>query len=103
MDMSPACTPPVSPSNTDADRQHPRFNEYRTYAAAMSRQLVTCMPFAGWLAQTKEFEQGRVVVYEVTATGVALAPGWYKNKFPPNRLYPFRFGPFTTKAEADAA
>lgn len=100
MDMSPACTPPVSPHNSAADRQHARFNEYCTYAAAMSRQMVTCMPFAGWLAQTEEFERGRAVVFQVTATDAALAPGWYKNKFAPKQIMPHTFGPFTTEAEA---
>ncbi len=103
MDMSPACTAPVSPHNTEADRQHARFNDYSTYAAAMSRQMVTCMPFKGWLAQTEEHEQGRSVVYQVTATDAALAPGWYKNKFAPKKIMPRTFGPFACQAQAEAA
>jgi hypothetical protein len=100
MDMSQACTPPTSPHNSEADRQHQRFNEYRTYAAAMSRQMVACMPFKGWLAQTEESEKAREIVYQVTATDAALTPGWYKNKFAPKKIMPRTFGPFVTEAEA---
>lgn len=103
MDMSPACLPPGSPHTTEADRQHPRFNEYRSYAAAMSRQMVACMPFKGWLAQTEEHEKGREVVYQVTSEFAALALGWYKNKFAPRKIQPRTFGPFHTQAEAEAA
>lgn len=103
MDMSLSCTPPVHAEIRAADRAHPRFNDYMQYRSAMARQLVTCQPFASWLCQTEEYEKGREVIYQVTATDVALRPGWYKNKFAPKRIMPTTFGPFSSQAEADAA
>src|SRR5690242_5472848 len=98
MEMSAACTPPVHAEINASDRQHPRFHEYMQYRAAMTQQLVTCQPFASWLWQTEQHEQGHECVFQVTRTDAALAPGWYKNKFAPRKQMPSTFGPFATQA-----
>lgn len=103
MDMNPACTPPTQPAVSATERAHPRYAEYEQYRAAMSRQMVTGATFARWLAETEEFEQGRVTIFEVTRNDAALLPGWYKNKFAPKKLMPTTYGPFATKAEAESA
>ena len=100
MDMSAACTAPVHAEIKGSERAHPRFAEYTRYRDAMTRQLVTCGPFSAWLAATEEFEKGREVVFEVTATDAALAPGWYKNRFFAKQQFPRTFGPFGSRAAA---
>ena len=102
MDMSPQCTAPVHAEIKNSDRAHSRFNDYLSYRSAMTRQMVYCQPFASWLAQTEEHEKGKEIVFQVTVTDAALAPGWYKNKFAPKKIMPRTFGPFATHAEADA-
>jgi hypothetical protein len=57
MDMSPACSYPVQPTATEADRDHPRFAEYSHWLRAMRRQLVSGNTFKNWLAQTEEAER----------------------------------------------
>ncbi len=103
MDMSAACTAPVHSEIKDGERNHPRFSEYQKYRSAMARQLVTCGPFAAWLTATVEFENGREIVFEVTSTEAALAPGWYKNRFAPKSQFPRTFGPFASKETALSA
>lgn len=102
MNISAACLPPIQPPVSDVERQHPRYREYETYRAALSRQLVTAPLFSTWLRSREQFENGFECVYEVTP-GARLRPGWYKNKFPPRERDPIHFGPFATKAEAEAA
>lgn len=103
MDMSPACTAPIQPTTKAADREHSRFAAYQRYMSAMNRQMVTGMSFQSWAARMDEKEFGHDVVYDVTGTTAQLAPGWYKNRFHPGSQNPETFGPFKTKAEADAA
>jgi hypothetical protein len=100
MEMSAACTAPVSAPISDLDSEHPRFSEYRNYRSAMSSQLVYCISFASWLRQTEEHENGRVIVFQVTSTEAALSPGWYRNVFAPNATHPETFGPFSSESEA---
>lgn len=99
MKISAACAPPMQPPVTKAERSHKRFWQYSAYRASCTRQLVTAMSFAAWLASTERHENGHEVVYEVKA-GAKLRPGWYKNKFGPEEMRPTRFGPFLTEMEA---
>lgn len=104
MDMSAACTAPIQPPSSAADCAHPRYREYRAYRDAMTRQLVTAMSLQSWAARMDEKEFGFDCVYEVTGTTAQVGPpGWYKNRFHPGSQTPETFGPFKTKAEADAA
>lgn len=101
MEMSKSCTPPVQPSFTDFEANHPRFREYQQYRQAMTSQLVRGDSFARWLEQVEREENGFTVVYEVTSTKAILKPGWYKNVF--NRHDCQTLGPFVTQPEAEQA
>ncbi len=101
MEMSVACTPPLSATVSDADRKHPRFGDYQQYRNAMAAQLVYCQSFASWLRATEEHEKGRVIVFQVTSPDAALAPGWYRNEFLPLEQYPETFGPYATESAAN--
>lgn len=101
MDMSAACTAPRHDTGTTAERQHPRWADYRSYVSAMSRQMVSGASFASWLSSTEEFENGKRVVFDVLP-GARMAAGWYVNVFAPGKRDPETFGPFATKAEAEA-
>lgn len=101
MDISSACLPPIQP-NSARCVHHPRYREYREYVSALSRQLVTAMPFESWLQSKEEFEQGRETVFH-TLPAARIPQGWYKHVFLPKRRDPIRLGPFATEAEAEAA
>jgi|ERR1019366_2515199 hypothetical protein len=51
MDISPACSPPIQPHISDADRSHLFFAEYMRYRSSMSRLLVEADSFSDWLYQ----------------------------------------------------
>lgn len=90
------------PSASDAEIKHPRYGEYARYRSSLARQLVTAMPFRGWLEAMEKEENGHSGVYEVTSKTARLAPGWYKNVFPPNskgRCY--TYGPVATRQQAE--
>lgn len=56
MNMSQACTPPINAELCDSDKNHPRYNEYLNYRAAMARQLVYCGSFKNWINQLERSE-----------------------------------------------
>lgn len=94
----------TQPSVSAAESNHPRFEEYKRYRAALARQLVSAYPFATWLRETEQEESGRSTVYEVTSTKAKLSPGWYKNVFPAkSNGCCYTHGPFATEQEAEAA
>lgn len=103
MDMSAACTAPTHATITKFAETHPRFAEYLRYRSAMSRQMVSCGSFEGWLAGVEEYERGKRIVFQVTSDKAILAPGWYINVFAPRKQNPQTFGPFKTEEEAKAA
>lgn len=111
MDISAAALPPIQPSISDAEKRHPRFNEYMAHRSAMSALLVTALSFDGWLCQTEETERAKEVVFNVNWDHVppserpdgALAAGWYKHRFAPGHRLIERIGPFAAKLEAEMA
>ena len=101
--MEPRIANDYAPQPASPSESHARAAEYRAYRNACIRQLVTAAPFASWLSQTEEFENGRSCVFQVTSRKAALAPGWYKNVFAPKTPMPRTFGPFPTARAAEAA
>lgn len=99
MDIRQGCTAPSQPAVSNAERMHPRYNEYLGYRSAMNRQLVTGLSFRSWLDSTERTEKGYSVVFHVLP-GAELVPGWYRHDFAPRTARMTRFGPFTTEAEA---
>lgn len=107
--MSKACLPPVHASISDSDRQHPRFNEYQNYRAAMGAQLVSCQPFESWLRGRLETLNGRKGAFQAGPDCLrpVYIPGkWYASYTPPSvdGHSPGRwraYGPFDTKEQAE--
>ena len=102
MEISRAALPPIQPNISATDRAHPRFGEYLNYRAAMSRQLVEADSFSSWLRQTIEAETPHDVVFK-TGPQATMAHGWYKRKIGLNHKSLALYGPFDTKAEAEAS
>jgi hypothetical protein len=105
MDMSPACTAPVQPTATKADRDHTRFAEYSNWLSAMRRQLVSGNSFENWLRQTEESESldrphSSIFIYQ----GKHPAAGkWGRTEFGHKWRVVGTMGPFNSRAEAEAA
>ena len=85
--------PSQLPVSTEA---HPRLADYSSYVAAMQQLRITALSFHAWLESTEGCER----VFQVTAPGFALTPGWYKSKFAPHHRLIATCGPFQTRTDA---
>lgn len=107
MDISRAALPPIQPTTTAAEKAHPRFAEYRSYVAACGLQLIAASEFALWLKETErrewEAKHWEDHCFEVTSPHASMARGWWKNRFAPGHKLAAQFGPFPTRAAAEAA
>lgn len=103
MDISAACTPPIHAPIMDADRAHPRFNDYQQYRSAMSRQLVYCQPFASWLRETEQLENGSVTIFQIGPNAdpeVFVIGKWYISHNRPGGRSHRYFGPYESEDSA---
>ena len=107
MDISAAALPPIQPVPSRSEREHPRFRDYQHYVASCGCKLITAMNFGLWLRETErtewEAQNWEDHCFEVTKPGAALALGWWKHRFAPGHKLSNRFGPFRTRAEAEAS